>query len=366
MTLQQIKTFLDNQYPLAFQESYDNAGLITGNLSQEITGVLISLDCTEAILAEAMAANCNMIVCHHPIIFKGLKKITGSNYVERVIIKAIKNDIAIYAAHTNVDNMHLGVNAKICEKLGLHNCSILAPTSGNLQKLYTYAPKANAEDVLQAVFAAGAGIIGNYSECSFVVSGTGSFKPGADAHPKIGQAGGPRELVDEVKIEVIYPKHLKNKVLQALSNLTYYEEKAYEILDLANTNQYIGSGMIGNLAQPMAADEFLRFVKNTFNCGVIKHTAILGKPIQKVAVCGGSGSFLTQNAIAAGADIYISSDMKYHEFFDADGQIIMADIGHYESEQYTGEIFLAAIQEKFPNFAVLFSKGNTNPVKYFI
>jgi dinuclear metal center YbgI/SA1388 family protein len=366
MILQEIKTHLDNKYPLAFQESYDNAGLITGNVKQKITGILISLDCTEQILDEAMSNNCNMIICHHPIIFKGLKKITGANYVERVIIKAIKNDIAIYAAHTNVDNMHNGVNAKICEKLGLQNCSILAPTSGNLQKLYAYAPKLNADEVLSAIFATGAGVIGNYSECSFEVAGTGSFKPGANANPKIGKPNGQRELVDEVKIEVMYPKHLKNKVLQALNDLTYYEEKAYEVLDLANTNQYIGSGMVGDLQQPMQANDFLQMLKKTFNCGVIKHTALLGKPIQKVAVCGGSGSFLTHNAIAARADIYITSDLKYHEFFDADGEIILADIGHYESEQYTSEIFLAAIQEKFPNFAVLFSEGNTNPVKYFI
>jgi dinuclear metal center YbgI/SA1388 family protein len=366
MNLAQIKSFLDTTYPLAYQESYDNAGLITGNLNQDITSALISLDCTEEVLDEAIAHNCNMVICHHPIVFKGLKKLTGANYVERVIIKAIKNDIAIYAAHTNVDNMHLGVNAKICEKLGLKNCTILAPSSGNLQKLYTYAPKANAEDVMQALFAVGAGIIGNYSECSFSTSGQGTFRPSAGANPKIGQAGGGREQVEEVKIEVIYPKHLKNKVMQALHALTYYEEKAYEVLDLANTNQYTGSGMMGSFDEAMSPLEVLQKVKNTFNCAVIKHTAILDKKVQKVAVCGGSGSFLVHNAIAAGADMYITSDIKYHEFFDADGQLIVADIGHYESEQFTGEIFMAAIREKFPNFAVLLSKGNSNPVKYFI
>jgi len=351
--------------PLQYQESYDNAGVQVGTSDCEITGVLITLDVTEEVIAEAIARGCNMIIAHHPLIFSGLKRLAGRTYVERCVAMAIKNDILIYAAHTNLDNMRNGVNAKIAEKLGLINTSILAPLPGSLRKLFTYAPISTADAIRDALFAAGAGHIGNYSECSFNTTGTGSFKPGIAANPAIGEAGGDREQITEVKIEVLVPIDKEQAVLQALRNAHPYEEVAYEIISLQNTNQDIGAGMVGYLETEMNESAFLAFVKKTIKAGCIKHTPLRNRKIGKVAVCGGAGSFLLKDAIQAGADIFITSDFKYHQFFDADGRIIIADIGHYESEQYTTEIFETILKKKFPNFAVLLSNISTNPVKYF-
>lgn len=356
---------IEMKAPLVYQESYDNSGLQVGNPDDEVRGVLISLDVTEAILDEAIARGCNMIVSHHPLIFSGLKKISGRNYVERVVQRAIKSDISIYAAHTNLDNMYDGVNARIAQKLGLQNISILDPKSATISKLYTYAPAYSADTVRDALFAAGAGKIGLYSEASFNTKGTGTFRPEAGANPTIGIAGGEREWVDEVKIEVIVEKNNERGVLQALVSSHPYEEVAYELIPLANTNQQIGAGMVGELATPMGETEFLTFLKEQMKTDCIRHTALSNKKIARVAVCGGSGSFLLGKAIQAKADIFITGDFKYHQFFDAEGKIIIADIGHYESEQFTSEIFEAILNEKFPNFAILLSNLSTNPVKYF-
>jgi len=359
--IQEIEAFA----PPAYQEGYDNSGLQVGDTGMEVTGVLLSLDVTEGILDEAMERGCNMVVAHHPLLFSGLKRIAGRNYVERIVIKAIKNDIAIYAAHTNLDNVHNGVNAKIAEKLGLEQLHILSPMRDTLRKLYTYAPKNAADKVREAMFKAGAGEIGDYKECSFNTEGTGTFRPGKDADPVIGEAGGPREQVDEVKIEVLVQKDKEMRVLQALFDNHPYEEVAYEIVALQNANQELGAGMAGELKEPMQPEAFLAMLKERMKTGCIRHTAFTGKPIKKVALCGGAGSFLLKDAVAAGADIFITGDYKYHQFFDAEGKIIIADIGHYESEQYTTEIFADILNKKFPNFAILLSNLSTNPVKYF-
>jgi len=365
MQVKDIAQVLEAFAPLRYQESYDNCGLQVGDPSQEITGVLLSLDVTETILEEAISRNCNMIVAHHPLIFSGLKSISGRTYIERIVHKAIKNDISIYAAHTNMDNMRHGVNAKIAEKLGLQDTRILSMKSDTLYKLYTYAPQNAVDKVRDALFAAGAGDIGKYRECSFNMPGSGTFRPDAGADPAIGTAGGPREWVDEVKIEVIIQKHQEARVLSALFEAHPYEEVAYEVIALQNKNQEIGAGMIGTLPQPVQEADFLRLIKENMKTDCIRHTALIGKPVQKVAVCGGSGSFLLQDAIIAGADIFITGDFKYHQFFDADERIIIADIGHYESEQFTIELFQELLNKKFPNFAILLSNFSTNPVKYF-
>ena len=350
--------------PPVYQESYDNAGLITGSPAWDCTGVLCSLDATEAVVDEAIEKGCNLVVAHHPIVFKGLKTITGSNYVERIIIKAIKNDIAIYAIHTNLDNMLYGVNKMIAEKLGLQNCTILQPKEGLLCKLYTYAPVANANAVRDALFVAGAGKIGLYEECSFSTTGTGTFKPAQGANPFIGTVGS-RETLDETKIEVIFPAYLQPAILAALFAAHPYETVAYEVIKLENAHQEVGSGLIGSLSEPVEEANFLQKVKETFRAGVIKHTPLLGKKVNRVALCGGSGSFLTRRAIAAGADVYITADVKYHEFFDADGRTMIADIGHWESEQYTTDLLASYLQSNFPTFAVLKTGVYTNPVRYF-
>jgi dinuclear metal center YbgI/SA1388 family protein len=356
---------LEAQAPFAYQEKYDNAGLLIGDKLMVATGILIALDCTESIIDEAISLQYNVIVCHHPIIFTGLKKLTGNNYVEKIVIKAIKNNIAIIASHTNLDNMADGVNAKMAEKLGLKNCKILAPSADTIRKLVMYVPASVAEEVQQGMFETGAGHIGQYANCSFSSVGIGSFKALVGSHPVIGSAGGAQESVNEVKLEMIYHKHLETSILNKINSYNYYEEKAYEIFEIKNLNQSIGAGLIGDLPEALDQQSFLKTVKTTFAADCVRFTSSTKTKFQKIALCGGAGSFLLRHAIQSGADAFISADFKYHEFFDAEGKLMIADIGHYESEQYTSEIFYAYLQEKFTNFAIQITGCNTNPVKYF-
>jgi dinuclear metal center YbgI/SA1388 family protein len=365
MKLSQLTTYLESIAPLAYQEDYDNAGLIVGSPDQEIHQVLISLDCVEAVVDEAIATNCQVIVSHHPIVFKGLKRFNGKTYVERVVEKAIRNNIAIYAIHTNLDSVLTGVNAKICETLGLENCHILSPKHGILKKLVTYVPTSHVDQVRNAVFHAGAGNIGNYSECSFNAEGTGTFKGNEDSDPYVGEPG-VRHTEEETRIETVYPANLESKILMALILAHPYEEVAYDLYALTNQHQQVGSGMIGELDQPMDTGEFLYHLKEKMQGQVIRHTAFTGRQIKKVAVCGGSGGFLLKQAIGAGADIFITADYKYHEFFDADGKIIIADIGHFESEQFTQQLLHEMIRKKFADLPLRLTSVNTNPVRYFM
>jgi dinuclear metal center YbgI/SA1388 family protein len=362
--IKEVAGFLETIAPKSYQESYDNSGLLTGNPDWDVKGVLVTLDCTEEVVQEAIDLKVNLIVAHHPIIFKGLKKIIGQNYVERTIIKAIKNDIAIYAIHTNLDNVHRGVNRKIAAKLGLKNIAVLVPRKDTLTKLVTFIPKENTETVLQALHEAGAGNIGNYKNCSFRISGTGTFQPTAEATPHIGSSGN-LEKVDEDRVEVIFPAHLETHVISALKKSHPYEEVAYYLSHLENENQEVGSGMIGDLELPEEPIEFLKRLASVMNAECVRHTRLPNRKIGKVAVCGGSGSFLLPKAIAAKADVYVSADFKYHEFFDAEGRIVIADIGHFESEQFTKELLMEVLIEKFSTFAINFSKTVTNPISYF-
>lgn len=365
MKIKEIYKYLESIAPLSFQESYDNAGLLIGNEETECTGILISLDVTEAIVEEALQKKCNLIVSHHPIIFKGIKKLNGKNYVERTVISAIKNDIAVYATHTNLDNVLDGVNKKIAEKLGLQNCSTLLPKEQTLQKLVTFSPVNNADAVRNALFQAGAGAIGKYDECSFNINGSGTFRANEGSQPYVGKIG-ESHVENEVRIEVIFPSFLQKKIIQSLKAAHPYEEVAFYIHALENVQENIGSGLIGELQEDTTETQLLSKVKTDFHLSVIKHTPLLNKPVRKIAVCGGTGIFLLNNALAAGAQVYITSDIKYHEFFDADVQILLADIGHYESEQFTTELLAELLQQKFPNFAVRKTEMNTNPVIYFM
>lgn len=362
--IKDVAGFIESFAPLSLQESYDNAGLITGDVNTEINTVLITLDVTEKVVDEAIQKKAQLIVAHHPIIFSGLKKLTGKNYVERTIITAIKNDIAIYAAHTNLDSVDGGVNHKICEKLGLENCRILQPGGQQLKKLVTYIPIQKADQVREAVFNAGAGNIGNYDNCGFVSEGLGTFRGNENANPFVGKKG-EIHSEKEIRFETIFPAYLQGRIIEALLKSHPYEEVAYDIYPLDNKFDKIGSGMIGTLATPISEIEFLKQLKSTFNTGLIKHTALKRKPVEKVAVCGGSGSFLLNAAIAAGADFFVSGDFKYHQFFDAENKIVIADIGHFESEQFTKELFYELLTKKFPTFAIHLSEVVTNPVFYF-
>lgn len=366
LTIGYITRLLGTLAPTALQESYDNAGLITGSESQLLTGILISLDATEAIVEEAINKKCNLIIAHHPIVFSGLKKLNGRNYIERTIIKAIKNDIAIYAIHTNLDNVLQGVNHRIANKIGLLNQKILAPKRDNLQKLSVFVPVSHTDAVREAISAAGAGQIGNYSHCTFTLRGEGTFKPNDKAKPFIGQAN-QLERVEEDRLEAIFPAYLQSKIVAAMREAHPYEEVAFDIYPLANENPETGAGMVGDLPQEMTGREFLHLLKKVFQTPCIRHTRLLEKPVRRVAVCGGSGSFLLNNAIAAGADFFVTADYKYHQFFDADGKIVIADIGHYESEICTTQLLQEYLQPHIPaEIPLQITTVSTNPVFYFV
>ncbi len=363
MILSEIISQLETLAPPSFQESYDNSGLITGNRQMEIKGILVALDCIEAIVDEAISTNCNLIVAHHPIVFSGLKKINGKNYVERVIIKAIKNDIAIYAIHTNLDNVTAGVNSRICEKIGLKNCKILSPKKELLKKLVTFCPADSAEKVRQALWNAGAGQIGNYDEVSFNLSGTGTYRGNENSNPVVGEKGKLMREPEE-RIEMIYAAHLESKILSALRASHPYEEIAYDLFPMENEWQMVGSGMVGDLEKPIPVLEFLSQLKAKMQTAVIRYTPIEGKMVSRVAVCGGAGSFLLKDAISTGADVFVSADFKYHQFFDGEGKIVIADIGHFESEQFTIDLLSDFLKQKFPTFAIRQTGLITNPITY--
>lgn len=364
MKIRQITQYLETIAPPAYQESYDNSGLIVGDPNWECTGILVTLDSIEATIEEAVEKGCNMVVAHHPIVFRGLKRINGRNYVERTIIKAIKNDVAIYAIHTNLDNVAEGVSYRIGQQLGLTDLKILAPKKQLLQKLSTFCPTDKAENVRKALFEAGAGHVGHYDECSFNSEGIGTFRGGEGTNPFVGEVG-KQHQEREMKIEVILPAYLQSTVVRALKEAHPYEEVAYDVVALQNSHQLVGAGMYGMLKEPMSEMDFLAHLKGTMKAGVVRHTQLLGKSVQKVAVCGGTGSFLLRNAMGVKADVFVTADYKYHEFFDADGQILIADIGHYESEQFTSNLLSDLLRKKFVNFAVYLTEIYTNPVNYF-
>jgi len=364
MIIQDVLNHLEEFAPLSYAEDFDNVGLLVGDKNEKLTGILVTLDTLEEVVDEAIAENCNLIVSFHPIIFKGLKKITGKTYVERVVLKAIKHNIAIYAIHTALDNSFKGVNDAICNQLELINKQILIPQSQTIKKLTTFVPKNEAEILRTALFKAGAGSIGNYSDCSFNVEGIGTFSGNELSSPTKGEKGSLHKE-EETQISVTYPKHLESKILKALFNTHSYEEVAFEITTLENKNQHIGIGMIGELKEPMEETAFLNYLKAKMNTTHIRHSNLLSKPIKRVAVLGGSGSFAIEAAKSHGAQIFITSDLKYHDFFAAENKIILADIGHFESEQFTKNILVVFLIKKITNFAVVLSKTNTNPVKYF-
>lgn len=350
LTIKEIISFLENLAPLNYQESYDNAGLIVGNPANSCTRVLLCLDATEAIIDEAVEKQCEMVIAHHPIVFGGLKKLNGKNYVERAVIKAIKNDIALYAIHTNLDNVATGVNKRICDELGIHNYKILAPKRRILKKMSLIAPLTIADQARKILIDLGAGNIAGFAPFSFDVLGVSNY------------AGLPQQ--PEFRLETVFPEHLEKNIVAALHELYSPQKPTYEIFTLDNAFDDIGSGMIGDLLTPIPTADFLQAVKTIMKTECMRHTRLVKPTVQRVAVCGGAGVFLLPDALRAGADVFITADVKYHQFFDADNRIILADIGHYESEQFTIELLGEQLSKKFPTFAVLLTEANTNPIQY--
>ena len=364
MKLRDLISFLDSAIPLSFQEGYDNSGLQVGLPDREVNSALICLDVTDEVLDEAGYAGCDVIISHHPLIFTGIKGLSGRTVTERLLMKAIKQDVAIYSAHTNLDVLGNGVSRKIAEKLKLENVRTLLPLKNRLFKLVTYIPENHLDEVREAIFNAGAGIAGNYDRCSFITHGTGSFRGGEGSNPFIGEKG-KLHFEKEVRFETIMFSHLKDKVVKALRETHPYEEVAYDIYQLENDNIEIGLGCTGDMPEPMEEKDFLKSIESVFAAKGIRYSKLTGSKITKVALCGGAGGSLIKDAIASGANAFITSDVRYHSFFEAGNRMIIIDIGHYESEKFSAEILYDLINKKFPKFALRFSEINTNPVNYF-
>ena len=363
MKLKELTGFLDSVIPLSFQEDYDNSGLQYGLPETEISSALLTLDVTEEVINEATCTGCNLIISHHPVIFRPVKRISGNTPAEKIILKAIKQDIAIYSAHTNLDMIENGVSRKMAEKLDLSSVKVLSPLKGRLLKLVTFVPDDHLDNVRQALFNAGAGLTGNYDSCGFTVSGTGSFRGNENSNPFKGKKG-EMHFEKETRFETILFSHLRSKVIKALLGAHPYEEVAYDIYPLENQNINAGLGCTGDLEDMMDETEFLKFISEVFGVRGLRHSVLRGRKIKKVALCGGSGGSLTEAAVACGADAFITADIKYHTFLDSGNNLLIADIGHYESEKFSVEILYDLIIKKFPKFALRFSEINTNPINY--
>jgi dinuclear metal center YbgI/SA1388 family protein len=364
MKIHEIVSTLNNSAPLQLQEDFDNSGLQIGNQNDEISGILLTIDITPEVVEEAAKYNCNLIISHHPLIFGKLRKITGANYIEKSIILAIKNNIAIYCGHTNFDQTYEGVSAKMCDKLGLTNRKILAPKSNILKKIAVFVPLSHAEKVRTVMFEAGGGHIGNYDCCSYNVEGKGSFRANENSNPFVGSKG-ELHFETEIKIEMVYPEYLEEKIVSNMLDTHPYEEVAYDLIKLDNKNNLTGFGMIGCLKVEISEKELLDKIKTSFGLETLRHSKLLNEPVSKIALCGGSGASFIETAKNTGAQVYISGDIKYHDYFLAENKILIIDIGHYESEQFTKEIFYDIINKKNINFAIRFSEINTNPIKNY-
>lgn len=363
MKVSEIINSIEEVAPRSLQENYDNAGVQIGSVNRECNSALLCIDVTEEVIDEAISLGINLVISHHPLLFKGLKAITGNGYIERIVIKAIKNDITIYAAHTNLDNAFYGVNDKIAEKIGLTNNKILSPLENRLLKIVTFVPLEQADQVKNAMYDAGAGSIGNYDRCSFTSEGYGTFRAGESSHPFCGYIG-TEHTEKEVRLEMILPDFKKTTVIKALLSSHPYEEPAFDIIELQNSWQKAGSGVIGDLPEEMDTIQFLKKLKTLFSLTCLKHSRILKPTVRRIALCGGAGSFLMKDAINSNADVFITGEIKYHDYFGNDENILLAELGHYESEQYTKDIFSDIITKKFPTFATYYTKVETNPINY--
>lgn len=363
MRIKDIIQIIEQLAPIPLQEDYDNSGVQVGDVSREAEGALLCIDVTENVVEEAISLGCNLIIAHHPLVFRAVKKITGQNYIERCLIKAIKNDIVVYAAHTNLDNATGGVNYRLAQMLGLQNVRILSPKPDSLLKLVTFVPDSHTDNVRNALFKAGAGNIGDYDSCSYNISGEGSFRANENANPFVGKTG-EIHFEKEIRIETILPKFKQDEVLRALLAVHPYEEPAYDFYPLANSWEQAGSGIVGSLAEPMSEQEFLYLLKDVFQLSTIQHTKMQNKEIRDVAICGGSGAFLIPNAIGYGADAFVTGEARYNDFYDVEDRILLAVVGHYESEICTKDIFYDVISKKYSNFALHKSAFDSNPVKY--
>lgn len=363
-TLGEFTRWLEELIPPAFQEHYDNSGLQVGDPDASVNSVLLTVDVSAEVIAEAGEHGCNLIISHHPLIFTPLKRIAGGSETERCVASAVRGGIAIYSAHTSFDNVSWGVSHILAEMIGLTKIRVLAPLKGKLSKLITFVPVSHAGRVREALFAAGAGHIGNYDRCSFSVTGDGTFRAGEGADPYAGQVGEDHSE-PEIRIEAVMPSHLAPACVRALLAAHPYEEAAYDIIALENEYHGAGAGAIGTLPGPLTVTMLLEKLKALTGIPVIRYSGDAARTVTTIAVCGGSGSDLISAAARAGADAFVTGDIKYHAFTQAPDDMIVADIGHYESEKFSLELLHDLINKKFPKFALRFSGIKTNPINYY-
>lgn len=363
MKIKDILHQIEQLAPIPLQEGFDNSGVQVGDVNQEAKAALVCIDVTEAVLDEAIALGCNLVISHHPLAFKPFKSLTGKNYIERCVMKACKHDIVVYAAHTNLDNAIGGINYYLARMLNLQHVRILDPQQSKLLKLVTFVPDTHAAIVRSALFNAGAGSIGAYDSCSYNTNGEGTFRAGEDSNPFCGLKG-EVHTEPEVRIEVVLPLFKQQEVLQALIAVHPYEEPAYDFYALQNLWSQAGSGVVGTLPEEMEEEDFLYMLKDVFHLTSIMHSKLRGKSIRDVALCSGAGAFLVSKAIGYGADVFITGESKYNDYYDVEDRILLATVGHYESEIYTKNIFFDIISEKYSNFAVYMSGFDVNPVNY--
>ena len=365
MTVGDLCGWLEQRAPLRFQEDYDNSGLLVGQRSWTVTGVLCCLDADEAVVHEAVARGCNVVLSHHPIVFKGLKRLTGATAVERTVALALKHNVALYAGHTNWDSIQGGVSFSLAQRLGLVAPRIMMPRGGELLNLVVYVPAEHASPVAEAAFGAGAGRIGAYDECHFSGSGTGTFRPLDGAQPFVGQIG-VREVADEHRLEFVLPKHRKSAVQQAVWAAHPYEEVAHSWISLDNSWSEVGYGAVGNLPEPIRLGDFLAVCAAQLGAESVRYsTSSLDRIVQRIAVCGGSGAEFAGAAAAAGADAYVTGDLKYHGFQDPPGGLVLVDVGHGESERPFIDDWAELIRSEFVTFAVLISETDNRPVRTY-
>ena len=362
-TLGEFTRWLEELIPPAFQEQYDNSGLQVGDPDASINSVLLTVDVTSEVIAEAREHGCNLIISHHPLIFTPLKRIAGGSETELCVASAVRGGIAIYSAHTSFDNVSWGVSHILAEKIGLTKIRVLAPLKGKLSKLIAFVPVSHAARVREALFAAGAGHIGNYDRCSFNVPGDGTYRAGEGADPYAGQVGEDHSE-PEIRIEAVMPSHLSSSCVRALLAAHPYEDVAYDIIALENEYHGAGAGAIGTLPATLTGIMLLERLKEVTGIPVIRYSGDTARTVKTIAVCGGSGSDLISVAARAGADAFVTGDIKYHAFAQAPHDMIVADIGHYESEKFSLELLHNLIKKKFPKFALRFSGIKTNPVNY--
>lgn len=364
LPLKTLLAGLEQWVPFVWQENYDNAGLILGDPNQQIRKALVCFDVTPEVVDEAVRNEADLILSHHPAIFKGIKRINPASRLGYMLKQSLCHDIAWCALHTNLDNTLSGVNSWLCEHLGLQEVRPLVPLQGIYGKLQVYVPEAYAEKLRQALAEAGCGAGTKYDTCSYTSRGEGRFRAGSQAHPFTGRIG-ELHCEAECKIECLYPLHKTRQVLDVLRTNHPYEEPAFDLLPLQNEAVEQGAGAIGILPETMQERELLDKLKELTGVHCIRHSGFQGRRIKKIALCGGSGGSFIANACGQKADVYITGDLKYHDFTDTEPGTWLVDIGHFESEKFAMELIFRFIRKNFPNFAVSISEQAKNPVSFY-